>query len=142
MFRQEDILRQLQEGADAGALAQQFTDALNAAIAQKNAEDAAKNQKVAEKMARMQAIIDEVFDFMDEFYPEFKVPADAREAITAEGLVDELDKTVAELAQFSKFLKANQNIFGEVPVVKVQKAAAPTAKADAIADFLRANGLA
>lgn len=142
MYRQEDILKALQEGADASALAQQFADALNAAIAQKNAEDAAKNQKVAEKMARMQAIIDEVFDFMDEFYPEFKVPADAREAITAEGLVDELDKTVAELAQFSKFLKANQNIFGEVPVVKVQKAAAPVGNADAIANFLKANGLA
>lgn len=142
MYRQEDILKALQEGADASALAQQFADALNAAIAQKNAEDAAKNQKVAEKMARMQAIIDEVFDFVDEFYPDLGIPADAREAITAEAMVDELDKTVAELAQLSKFLKANKNIFGEVPVVKVQKSAAPVGNADAIANFLKANGLA
>ena len=137
MFRQEDILKQLQEGADAGALAQQFTDALNAAIAQKNAEDAAKNKKIAEKVARMQAIVDEVFDFVDEFYPEFKVPADLKEQINGEMIVDAMEQAMDEVAQLTAFMK-NHNM--KAPIQK--RTAAPTAKADAIADFLRANGLA
>ena len=137
MFRQEDILRQLQEGADAGALAQQFTDALNAAIAQKNAEDAAKNKKIAEKVARMQAIVDEVFDFIDEFYPEFKVPEDLKAQVNGEMIVDAMEQAMDEVAQLTAFMK-NHN----VQLQNQRRVAAPTAKADAIADFLRANGLA
>lgn len=137
MFRQEDILRQLQEGADAGALAQQFTDALNAAIAQKNAEDAAKNKKIAEKVARMQAIVDEVFDFVDEFYPEFKVPEDLKAQVNGEMIVDAMEQAMDEVAQLTAFMK-NHN----VQLQNQRRVAAPTAKADAIADFLRANGLA
>ena len=137
MFRQEDILKQLQEGADAGALAQQFTDALNAAIAQKNAEDAAKNKKIAEKVARMQAIVDEVFDFVDEFYPEFKVPEDLKAQVNGEMIVDAMEQAMDEVAQLTAFMK-NHN----VQLQNQRRVAAPTAKADAIADFLRANGLA
>lgn len=137
MFRQEDILRQLQEGADAGALAQQFTDALNAAIAQKNAEDAAKNKKIAEKVARMQAIVDEVFDFVDEFYPEFKVPEDLKAQVNGEMIVDAMEQAMDEVAQLTAFMK-NHNM----QLQNQRRVAAPTAKADAIADFLRANGLA
>lgn len=137
MFRQEDILRQLQEGADAGALAQQFTDALNAAIAQKNAEDAAKNKKIAEKVARMQAIVDEVFDFVDEFYPEFKVPEDLKAQVNGEMIVDAMEQAMDEVAQLTAFMK-NHNM----QLQSQRRVAAPTAKADAIADFLRANGLA
>jgi hypothetical protein len=136
MFRQEDILKKLQEGADAGAIANEFANALNAAIAQKNAEDAAKNQRIAEKVARAQAIIDEVFDFIDEFYPEFSVPVDARKELTGEGLVDTMEQAKQEVAQLTQFMKNHQK-----PTMKI-KPAAPTAKADAIAEFLKANGLA
>lgn len=140
MFRQEDILRQLQEGADAGALAQQFTDALNAAIAQKNAEDAAKNKKIAEKVARMQAIVDEVFDFVDEFYPEFKVPEDLKAQVNGEMIVDAMEQAMDEVAQLTAFMKNHNMQLQKAP--NQRRVAAPTAKADAIADFLRANGLA
>ena len=136
MFKQEDILKQLQQGADAGAIAKQFTDALNAAIAQKNAEDAAKNQRFAEKVAKMQAIVDEVFDYIDEFYPEFAVPAEARKEVTGEAIVDAMEQAKQEVAELTAFLKNHQK-----PKMNI-KPAAPTAKADAIADFLRANGLA
>jgi len=138
MVKQEDIFKQLQEGADPSVLAQQFADALNAAIAQKNTEDAAKNQKVAEKMARMQAIIDEVFDFIDDFYPDFSVPAEAREQVTAEGIVDAFDEAAAEAKRFAALL---QNI-DKVPVAKEKVNIKPAANPDAIAAFLRANGLA
>lgn len=137
MFRQEDILKQLQQGADAGALAQQFTDALNAAIAQKNAEDAAKNKKIAEKVARMQAIVDELFDFIDEFYPDLKVPEDIKAQVNGEMIVDAMEQAMDEVAQITEFMK-NHNV--KAPTQR--RVAAPTAKADAIADFLRANGLA
>lgn len=140
MFRQEDILRQLQEGADAGALAQQFTDALNAAIAQKNAEDAAKNKRIAEKVARMQAIVDEVFDFVDEFYPDFKVPEDLKAQVNGEMIVDAMEQAMDEVAQLTAFMKNHNMQLQKAPIQK--RTAAPTAKADAIADFLRANGLA
>lgn len=133
MFRQEDILRQLQEGVEAGAIAQQFTDALNAAIAQKNAEEAAKNKRIAEKVARMQAIVDEVFDFVDEFYPEFAVPVEARNEVTGESIVDTMEQAKQEIAQLTSFMQK--------PTMKI-KPAAPTVKADAIAEFLKANGLA
>lgn len=135
MVRQEDIFKQLQEGADPGVLAQQFADALNAAIAQKNTEDAAKNQKVAEKIARMQAIIDEVFDFIDDFYPDFAVPEKAREHVTAESIVDAFDEAAAE----AKRLEA---LFHNIPVVKEKVNVRKGANPDAIAAFLRENGLA
>lgn len=140
MFKQEDILRQLQEGADAGAIAQQFTDALNAAIAQKNAEDAAKNAKFAEKVARMQAIVDEVFDYIDEFYPEFAVPVEARNEVNGEAIVDAMEQAKQEVAQLTAFLK-NHNLAGQKPKMNI-KPAAQAPNPDAIAAFLRANGLA
>lgn len=140
MFRQEDILKQLQQGADAGALAQQFTDALNAAIAQKNAEDAAKNKKIAEKVARMQAIVDELFDFIDEFYPDLKVPEDIKAQVNGEMIVDAMEQAMDEVAQITEFMKNHNVQLQKAPTQR--RVAAPTAKADAIADFLRANGLA
>lgn len=136
MVRQEDIFKQLQEGADPSVLAQQFADALNAAIAQKNTEDAAKNQKVAEKMARMQAIIDEVYEFIDDFYPAFSVPAGVREQVTAEGIVDAFDEAEAEAQRFAALFK---NI-DKVPATKEK--VNTKANPDSIAAFLRANGLA
>ena len=135
MVRQEDIFKQLQEGVDPSVLAQQFADALNAAIAQKNTEDAAKNQKVAEKIARMQAIIDEVFDFIDDFYPDFAVPEKAREHVTADSIVDAFDEAVAE----AKRLEA---LFHNIPVAKEKVNVRKGANPDAIAAFLRENGLA
>ena len=135
MVRQEEIFKQLQEGADPDVLAQQFADALNAAIAQKNTEDAAKNQKVAEKIARMQAIIDEVFDFINDFYPDFAVSKKAREHVTADSIVDAFDEAVAE----AKRLEA---LFHNILVAKDKVNARKGASPDAIAEFLRANGLA
>ena len=138
MVRQEDIFKQLQEGADPSVLAQQFADALNAAIAQKNTEDVAKSQKVAEKIARMQAIIDEVFDFIDDFYPDFAVPEKAREQVTAESIVDAFDEAAAEAKRFASLL----HNFDKIPAAKDKVNARKGASPDAIAEFLRANGLA
>jgi hypothetical protein len=142
MFRQEDILKKLQEGAEASAIANEFANALNAAIAQKNAEDAAKNAYAAEKVARMQEIVNAVVDFVQDYYPEFNVPEDVKDAVTAEGIIASMEDAKKDIMRIQGFVKSNKNIFGDVPVVKVKKTAAPVAKADAIAEFLKANGLA
>ena len=141
MVKQEEIFKMLQEGADAGELAQQFADALNAAIAEKNAADAKKNAQVAQKVAKMQAIIDETFDFIDEYYPDFKVPAEMREEFTAEAVIDAMDQAaedIKHLVAFSKSLK-NDSFFQKV---MEDKPARNKISRDPIADFLKANGLA
>ena len=141
MVKQEEILKMLQEGADAGELAQQFADALNAAIAEKNAADAKKNAQVAQKVAKMQAIIDETFDFIDEYYPDFKVPKEMREEFTAEAVIDAMDQAaedIKHLVSFTKSLK-NDPFFQKV---MEDKPARNKISRDPIADFLKANGLA
>lgn len=145
MVRQEDIFKQLQEGADPSVLAQQFADALNAAIAEKNAADAKKNAQVAQKVAKMQAIIDETFDFIDEYYPDFKVPKEMREEFTAESVIDAMDQAaedIKHLVAFSKSLK-NDPLFQKVMEDKTARNKLNRAvKGDPIAEFLRTNGLA
>ena len=141
MVKQEEILKMLQEGADAEALAQQFADALNAAIAEKNAADAKKNARVAQKVAKMQAIIDETFDFIDEYYPDMKAPKEVREEFTAEMVIDAMDQAaedIKHLVAFSKSLK-NDSFFQKV---MEDKPAHTKLSRDPIADFLKANGLA
>lgn len=141
MVKQEDILKMLQEGADAGELAQQFADTLNAAIAEKNAEDAKKNAQATQKVAKMQAIIDETFDFIDEYYPDFKVPAEMREEFTAESVIDVMDQATEEIKHIIAFSKT----FKDDPVfqkIKEDKPARNKLSRDPIADFLKANGLA
>lgn len=145
MVKQEDILKMLQEGADAGAIAQQFTDALNGAIAEKRAADEKNKARVAHKLAKMQAIIDETFDFIDTYYPDFKVPQEMRDEFTAEAVIDAMDqaeKDVKELLSFAKTLK-NDDIFHKVMKEKVagNQVKRPVS-GDPILDFLKANGLA
>ena len=145
MVEQKEILKMLQEGADAGELAQQFADALNAAIAEKNAADAKKNARVAQKVAKMQAIINETFDFIDDYYPDMKVPKEMREEITAEAVIDAMDQAAEEIKQLVSFTKTLKNdpFFQKVMEDKTaHNKISRAVKGDPIADFLKANGLA
>lgn len=145
MVKQEDILKALQEGADAQVMAQQFADALNAAIAQKNELDAKKNIEVKEKIAHMNTILEETFDFIDKYYPDFKISQEVRDEITAEAVIDIIDETekeIKELTDFAEFLK------NEVAFQKTTKGKSAGNQikrpviGDPITDFLKANGLA
>lgn len=145
MVKQEDILKMLQEGADAGAIAQQFTDALNGAIAEKKAADEKKNAQVAQKVAKMQAIIDEAFDFIDEYYPDFKVPQEMRDEFTAEAVIDAMDQAAEDIKQLMSFAKSLKNdpVFQKVMEDKpARNKISRAVKGDPILDFLKANGLA
>lgn len=141
MVKQEEIFKMLQEGADAGELAQQFADALNAAIAEKNAADAKKNAQATQKAAKMQAIINEIFNFIDEYYPDMKVPKEVREEVTAESVIDVMDQTADEIKQLVSLTKTLKNdpFFQKV---MEDKPARNKISRDPIADFLKANGLA
>lgn len=141
MVKQEEIFKMLQEGADAETLAQQFTDALNGAIAEKNAADAKKNAQATQKVAKMQAIINESFDFIDEYYPDMKVPKEMREEITAEAVIDAMDQAAEEIKQLVSFTKTLKNdpFFQKVMEDKTTR---NKLSRDPIADFLEANGLA
>ena len=119
MVNQNDILKALQEGQDADTIAQQMTDALNAAIAQKKKIDADKAKtEAARKEQIMQDILNSIFDFIDEFYPDFAVPAEI------------------------EFMLKNS----DKPKVKASKKAntihKPTTPDNTILDFLRSQGLA
>lgn len=98
MFKPEDILARLQNGQDAGAIAQEFTDALNKAIAEQSSAQ--------EKVVGAQAILNDAFNFVDKFYPDFKVPKEVRDSFTGASLVEIMDELAAEAKQFENLYKA------------------------------------
>lgn len=75
MYDVNDILARLQNGENADAIAQEFADALNGAIQKRNEEKAAADRK-AEKIETLICILDDVIDFVEEFYPELIVDED------------------------------------------------------------------
>ena len=130
MFSTENILNMLQSGQDADAIAAQFASALNQALAQQKAQG-----QYAEKIEFMEGIIDDLFDFIEEFYPGMDV-TEARNEIDAEEIVKGLDdayKEVVRLKQMLQVRKAAAN--------KIQPTAVPVHTGDAITDFLKRNGL-
>ena len=69
MYNVDDILARLQNGENADAIAQEFADALNGAIQKKNEAQAAADRQ-ADKVATLTYILDEIIEFVAEFYPE------------------------------------------------------------------------
>lgn len=141
MYKQEDIFKALQAGANPDDLVRQFTDAMNAAISQKNAEDQKKKATYAQKVARMQEIIDTIGDYFKDFYPE--LPAEGlSDYADANALVEETDKAIEGVIQmqdtFARFMNPPT---GDK---KGQLAAAAPTKQDAemaLQKFLKSNGL-
>ena len=68
MYDVNDILKQLNDGVEAEAIAKQMTDALNQAIAQKNEADA-KQKAANDKLMVAQGIADGINAFINTFYP-------------------------------------------------------------------------
>lgn len=137
MYSQEDIFKALQAGTNPEDMIRQFTDNMNAAIAQKKAEDQKKNQAYARKVAKMQAIIDEVFDFMKEFYPSLPITDDLRDGVDAHDLVESLDDSVRQVEQLTSMFGGLVN---EKPQqsITIKKAIDSD---DALNKFLKSNGL-
>ena len=154
MVNQNDIFTALQNGEDPEAIANSFTDALNAAIKQKaeadaKAAEAAKAKQKAEnarqeKLDFAASIIEDIMDFLEEFYPDV-YDEDMREAATShpELLVNAFDQAEAEikrmkplldeLERLSKALEGSDKDLKPTPI--------PTPVRNPIEDFLKMNGL-
>ena len=74
-----DILERLMKGEDPNAIAQEFTDALNAAIK----EQEVKKEEV-QKKEELQGVIDLFFEWFNKYY---EVPFD-RSMVTADDVID------------------------------------------------------
>lgn len=139
MVDQKEILEALKNGADPEALAKQITEAFNQALEEKKRLDKEAERSEAEKKARQvhkeqdfQEILDSLFDFFTEYYPEVEL-SDAFEKISAADMVEQLDRAAAEIVEMEaafKKLRSNRelNKSAKSPDMSIQ-------------DFLRRNGL-
>lgn len=111
MYNMNDILAQLQGGQSADQIAQAFTDALNAAIQKQNEQSEANARRQA-KISDMADLIEDIVDFISEYYPEV-LPEDMdleiTEADVAE-LIDELDAAIPQLVQLTSALKGLEEL--------------------------------
>ena len=157
MVNQNDILAALQGGADPEAIAQNFADALNAAIAEKaKQEEEAKQAKAAaethqEKVDYMAEILAMLNHFIKEFYPEVYDEALA-EKVRAADIVAAFDEAYDEVKRMQPMLDDLQNMLHKLeadPVVKdlkskeksILKPTIAGSPVDPIAAFLKMNNL-
>lgn len=128
----EDILKRLLGGESAEAIAKEFTDALNSAIQEAEAQKEAEFQKT-QKLMDAQMVIDAVADFVRKYYPD--IAGEEELAFEAEELIEILDKTLPKVVELNK------------AVIELDKLLAPTSKKpaadaeDSILRFLKLNGL-
>ena len=150
MVNQNDIFTALQNGEDPQALANSFADALNAAIKQKAeadakaAEEAKAKQKAEsirqEKLDFAAGIIEDIMDFLEEFYPDV-YDEDMREAATShpELLVNAFDQAEAEIKHMKPLFDELERLTKALE--DSDKDLKPTPTRNPIEDFLKMNGL-
>lgn len=120
MYNMNDILAQLQGGQSADQIAKSFTDALNAAIQKQNEQSEATARRKA-KISDMADLIEDIVDFISEYYPEI-LPEDMDLEITEDEvaeLIDELDAAVPQLVQLTSALKGLEELAAK-PVSKLE----------------------
>ena len=149
MINQNDIFTALQNGEDPQVIANSFADALNAAIKQKAeadakaAEEAKAKQKAEnarqEKLDFAASIIEDIMDFLEEFYPDV-YDEDMRNAATShpEVLVDAFDHAEAEVKRMKPLFDELERLAKALDEDKDLK---PTPARNPIEDFLKMNGL-
>lgn len=157
MVNQNDILAALQGGADPEAIAQNFADMLNAAIAEKAKQEEAERQAKAaaetrqEKIDWMAEILGMLNDFIKEFYPAI-YDEDLAKKIEAKDVVEAFDQAYDEVQRMQPFLNDLQELIQKLeadPGVKkfkskeksILKPAIAGGPADPIAAFLKMNNL-
>ena len=155
MINQNDIFTALQNGEDPEVIANSFTDALNAAIKQKAeadakaAEEAKAKQKAEdvrqEKLDFAASIIEDIMDFLEEFYPDV-YDEDMREAATShpELLVNAFDQAEAEVKRMKPLLDELERLAKALDSdgdKDMKPTPRPARSANPIEDFLKMNGL-
>lgn len=130
MFNQNDIFAALQSGAaTAEEIAQKFTEALNAAIAQ-NEKALADQKKKEEKSAAMQKMLVAMADLFEEFYPDIYEPELRK--VKPEEIVTAFDAAYEDVQKLNNIFP-NIEIFQNPPKDKK--------KEDPIAAFLKSYNL-
>ena len=157
MVNQNDIFTALQNGEDPQALANSFADALNAAIKQKAEADAkaaeeAKAKQKAEsirqdKLDFAAGIIEDVMDFLEEFYPDI-YDEDLRKAATEhpELLVNAFDQAEAEVKRMKPLFDELERLVHALDSdgdsdKNMKPTPRPVRSINPIEDFLKMNGL-
>lgn len=147
MYNVNDILARLQNGESADAIAQSFADALNGAIQKQQEEKAMAAQRHEDKVAALTAIVDDVIDFIEEFYPEM-IPEGMDFEFSAEdieGTIQALDESMPKFIELNAALSNLQTLTKKPEADRVVDCKPATFTAavggDAIANFLKANGL-
>ena len=150
MINQNDIFTALQNGEDPQVLANSFADALNAAIKQKAEADAELKAKKAEnarqeKLDFAASIIEDIMDFLEEFYPDV-YDEDMREAATShpEMLVDAFDHAEAEVKRMKPLFDELERLAKALDSdgdKDLKPTPIPTPARNPIEDFLKMNGL-
>ena len=150
MINQNDIFTALQNGEDPQAIANSFADALNAAIKQKAEADAELKAKKAEnarqeKLDFAASLIEDIMDFLEEFYPDI-YDEDMREAATShpELLVDAFDHAEAEVKRMKPMFDELERLISALDSdgdKDMKPTPRPVRSANPIEDFLKMNGL-
>lgn len=154
MVNMNDILARLQAGESADAIAQEMVDALNAANAQ-FAEEQAANDVKAQKAEFVEEIADIVRDYIMTFHADsFIAEMIKDQEIDPAEIVEMLDQSFAQLDQEIRKMKEIEKMFSGL-MAKLDAHAdncdcgchdKATGKiepnVDALAGFLKANGLA
>lgn len=157
MVNQNDIFTALQNGEDPQVLANSFADALNAAIKQKAeadakaAEEAKAKQKIEslrqEKLDFAAGIIEDIMDFLEEFYPDI-YDEDMRNAAAEhpEMLVDAFDQAEAEIKRMKPLFSELERLISALDNdgdgdKDMKPTPRPMRSVNPIEDFLKMNGL-
>lgn len=120
MYNIDEILAELQKGVSPDVIADKFTTVLNEAITQaKAAEEAKRKEELAkrvheDKCADMTYIIDNIFNYLDRYFPSHGI--DDIEPEDIEKIVDLLDENLMDTIALVKEL---DNITKAFPVQKV-----------------------
>lgn len=142
MYNVNDILARLQNGENADAIAQEFADALNGAIQKRNEEKAAADRKV-DKVATLTHILDEVIEFVEEFYPELITDEDLEVTPEeVESIIEVLDVYAPKFKELNAAL-ASLEASTSKPSHTLKKELPVSFKIDdnPINTFLKVNGL-
>ena len=157
MVNQNDILAALQCGVDPEAIAQNFADALNAAIAEKAKQEeevkqaqaaAETHQEKVDYMAEMLAMLN---NFIKKFYPDI-YDEEIAEKVHVANIVAAFDEAYDEVKRMQPMLDDLQNLLHKLeadPAVKeftskeksVLKSTIAGDPVDPIATFLKTNNL-
>lgn len=142
MYDVNDILARLQNGENADAIAQEFADALNDAIQKRNEEKAAADRK-ADKVATLTYILDEIIEFVEEFYPELIVDEDIE--VTPEDVENVIEVLDVYTPKFKELKESLANLEASTskssPSPKKAIPVSFTIDTDPINNFLKQHGL-